>query len=256
MKVMTYNIKFPDAKVKGKKRWPARREAVVRLIKHQRADVVALQEAWKTKAGDWMPFLRQRLPAYASSARLGNAILYKRDRYRLVAQGARQLPHAKCLRYDPTRHYQWVRLEDRRTKKTVYVGNFHATFMQQCGAARRADARNLHRVIKQTRVGTEPIILAGDFNNVPGDGSLKIIGTRQGGIAPYKLRATLAGSHRQPTYNKRWDGKRSNDYRRIDYLFVSGALSVIAHRRETGFFGMGTISPSDHYAVMARVSSR
>ncbi len=255
LRVMSYNIRLNLAS-DGPNVWARRKEVVASMVGFHGADLVGLQEALPEQLAD----LDALLPHFArfgsgrSAERAGeaSAILYRRDRFELLENDTFWLsptpavPGSRGWDAAYERVVTWGRLRDRRTGRIFYHFNTH---LDHAGVeARRQSAAMIVQKIEQVPADT-PVILTGDFNDVPAG-------------EPYKA-ITAAGFHDAFTISRTphlgpastWNAfKAIEPGRRIDFVFVRGPVEVLRHAIfDDKFDGR---FPSDHLPVLAELRLR
>ena len=251
IRVMTFNIRLNLAS-DGPNAWPHRKEAVASMIRFHDADLVGLQEALPEQLRD----LDALLPDYArfgtgrAADLLGehSAILYRRSRFEVLQHDTFWLSETPEVRgskgWDAAyeRIATWGRLRDRRTGATFFHFNTHFDHVGQI--ARRESARLLVQRIAAIAAGS-PLILTGDFNDVPRSDPYRIITTAAFADAFDITR----DPHHGPTST--WNAfKAMEPGRRIDFIFVRPGIAVLRHAILTDTLDGGRF-PSDHFPVVA-----
>ena len=262
LRVMTFNVRY-DTPSDGPNAWPHRRDWVAALIRFHDADVVGVQEALLRQLTD----LDARLPGFArvgvgrADGRTGgefSAILYRADRLEVLDSGTFWLsptpeaPGSKGWDAAIERVATWARFRDRRTGCRHVHLNTHFDHVGE--QARQASARLLRRRLAVLGQGL-PVVVTGDLNSDPGSAAYRILtrDTLTDALAPladafYASRTT----HYGPTST--WTEFRAIEPgRRIDYVLVSPAVTVLAHGilpdSWDGRF------PSDHLPVLAALGT-
>ena len=247
---MTFNIRLNLAS-DGPNAWPHRKEAVASMIRFHDADLVGLQEALPEQLED----LDALLPGYG---RFGvgraadlrgefSAILYRKDRLEILEQDTFWLSEtpevAGSKGWDAAyeRIATWGRVRDRLSGQTFFHFNTHLDHIGQ--QARREGARLLASRMERIAAG-HPLILTGDFNDLAASESNRII-LASGFADAFDVTRC---PHHGPTAT--WNGfKAIETGRRIDFIFVRGAIAVLQHAILSDTFD-GRF-PSDHLPVVA-----
>jgi endonuclease/exonuclease/phosphatase family metal-dependent hydrolase len=253
VRVMTYNIRLNLAS-DGPNAWPHRKEAVAALIEAHRADLVGVQEALPDQLVDLDALLPEhaRFGTGRSAERSGEhtAIFYRRERFDLLEQDTfwlSETPHvAGSKGWDAAyeRIATWGRLRDRRSSSTFYIFNTHFDHVGR--TARRESAKLLAARI-DTIAGSAPVILTGDFNDVPRSEAYETLLA-----SGFKDALNLAGTApRGP--DSTWNSFRAIDPgRRIDFVFVRGPIEVLKHEIDPRTLPDGRF-PSDHLPVVVEI---
>lgn len=254
LNIATYNLRM-NTERDGANAWPQRKELVKSLVRYHDFDILATQEGLPDQIAD--------LDAMHEYAHVGvgrddgkhagehSAIFYKRQRFTLLRAGdfwLSQTPDRPSLGWDATcchRLASWAQLRDRHSGRKFYVFSVH--FDHEGQVARRESAKLMLSKVKQI-AGTAPVIVAGDFNSVPGTEQIATMKT---------LLADAFDISAKPAYGPvgtfnafRIDSPLEE---RIDYIFVSPQVKVLSYATLTdsrhGRF------PSDHLpvAIKARI---
>lgn len=252
LRVMSYNIRL-DLASDGANAWPHRREAVANLIRLREPHVIGLQEALPSQLEDLDVLLPgyQRFGSGRNADLLGEhtAIYYRADRLELQEHATFWLsetpdvPGSRGWDAAYERIATWGRFRDRATG-TEFV-HFNTHFDHVGMVARRESARLIVRTLDEIRAGL-PVVITGDFNDIPTSESNRII--EEAGYADAHGRSVCPPQGPDST----WNGFTAIEPgRRIDFIFVRGEVSVLRHAilpdRPGGRF------PSDHLPVVAEV---
>lgn len=251
LRVMTFNIRLNLAS-DGPNAWPFRKELVASLMND--ADLVGVQEALPDQLRDLDSLLPQfgRFGVGRASDRGGehSAILYRKDRFEVLEQSTFWLSEspetAGSKGWDAAyeRIVTWGKLRDRRTGKVFFHFNTHFDHVGE--RARRESALLLLRRIEEIAGPNPPVIVTGDFNAAPDSEPYRLV--TAGGLRDAFVVSICP--HRGPTST--WNAFRQIEPdRRIDFIFVRGAVDVIDHAILPDSFD-GRF-PSDHLPVVARL---
>ena len=252
LRVMTYNIRLNLAS-DGPNAWPHRKDAVASLVRDHSIDLLGVQEALPDQLAD----LDERLPRLGrfgegrTAQRLGEftAIYYRKDRFDVIDAGTfwlsetPEVPGSKGWDAAYERIVTWGKLRDRQSGATFFYFNTHFDHIGRI--ARRESARLLTARIAQL-AGSSPVIVTGDFNDLP-DGEPYAIITGSG-LSDAML--STRSPHEGPSST--WNGfKAIEPGRRIDFIFTRG-FDVIRHATLSDMID-GQRFPSDHLPVIAEV---
>lgn len=253
-RVMTFNIRLNLAS-DGPNAWPHRREAVASLIRFHDADLLGVQEALPDQLRD----LDERLPGFgrAGSGRDADrggeacAIFYRRARFELLDEETFWLSETPRVAGSKGWDAAYPRIVTRarlRDRATGMVFQYFNTHFDHVGVvARRESARLLAERLSAVR---EPVVVTGDFNDVVTSDAYRIL-TGAG------LRDALLASktpHHGPLST--WNAFRAIEPgRRIDFVFVRGAIDVLRHAILSETLEDGRF-PSDHLPVVAELARR
>lgn len=180
-RLMTYNIRF-DNPDDGLNAWPYRKAHIAQMVKFYGVDLLGLQEALHHQLRNIMNMLDGY--EYIGVTRddgdtLGeySAILYRTARFQLQFTGTfwlSETPDKPSLGWDAAckRVCTWAIFKDRNTGKTFAMFNTHFDHVGK--DARRNSAKLLLNRI--TAIADNlPVIITGDFNMIPTEGTLATI---------------------------------------------------------------------------------
>ena len=260
---MTFNIRYPNPN-DGFNFWPNRKELVASMIQFHDADLIGVQEAFRSQLDE----LTQMLPAYAwvglcrtdgtqnpDPDNEFSAILYRKDRFEVLESQTFWLsPNpsevgSKSWDAALPRIVTWVLLRDKQTQQEWYHFNTHFDHMGK--QARVESARIILQKIKAI-AGNKAVILTGDFNCTPTDLPYRTLTDND-----TRLKDALYASetpHHGPLStwsNFQFPGLPD---RRIDFVFVNDQVHVLKHAILSDSWS-GRF-PSDHLPVVARVSKK
>lgn len=252
IRVASYNIRM-DTPRDSLNAWPHRKENVKALIRYHDFDIIGTQEGFIHQLKGIL-----ELPEYAyfgagrddgKQAGEHSAIIYKKDRFRIVDSGnfwLSETPEKPGLGWDATccnRICSWAKFADKNTEKEFYVFNVH--FDHQGVIARQESGKLMVAKIKEIAKDV-PVICTGDFNSTPETEQIK------------GMSALLNDAYsitKQPPYGPvgttnafRFTAPMKN---RIDYVFVSRQFEVLKYAVLTD--AKNQRYPSDHLPVVADV---
>lgn len=257
-RVMTFNIRYNNPGDSANA-WPHRAEGVGGLIRFHDPDLIGLQEAQRGQLED----LQRLLPGYAwfgqprsdgGPSDEHSAILYRTDRFELLAQGTfwlsetPEVPRSKGWDAALPRIATWGRFRDRASGDTILYLNTH--FDHRGPRARAESARLLKRWLAEN-AGTLPVIMTGDLNTTP---DTEPVAALLDPARPLRLRDAI-GISAEPPYgpHSTWNGFRAVvPGQRIDYVLVGDRLRVLEHGTLAETLD-GVHYPSDHLPVLAEM---
>lgn len=263
LNVMSFNIRLPNPD-DGFNYWPNRKDMAASMIRFYEADLVGVQEAFRSQLDD----LSKLLPPFAWTGVCRtdgtttpnpdnefSAILYRTDRLELLEGSTLWLSEhpdeAGKKGWDAAlpRIVTWGKFRDKSTGKVFFHFNTHFDHMGK--QAREESARLLLNKVLEI-AGAMPVVVTGDFNAQPTDAPIRIV-TDPGN--PHRLADGYFVSqmpHHGPT------GTWTNAFlfpgmpgQRIDYVLVKNGMSVLKHAILSDSWS-GRL-PSDHLPVWARV---
>ncbi len=136
LRVLTFNLRYINPGDKGARTWLARRDQVGQVIREDKADIIGLQEAFRSMLDD----VAARVPGYEEIG-VGRedgktegeyaAILVRKDRFSVVESGTfwlsdtPEIPNSCTWKNRVTRICTWARLQDRNTNRIVNFYNTH-----------------------------------------------------------------------------------------------------------------------------------
>jgi len=250
-KVMTFNLRRRKAS-DGANTWTARRDAARAVIERHQPDLIGTQEGLADQIG----YLEESLPEYdvVGEARFGgrrdefNAILFKKDRFRLLDTGNFWLsdtPHEPASRTWGNlvpRMATWARLQDKDSGGTLFHLNTHLDHLVPSARAKGA------RLIASRIPAREPTVLTGDFNCIQRGGTYRFL---TGARGPGLLDSRWACASPVPRWNATFHNFTGRGLYRIDYVLGRHVLGFASHRvardRFDGRF------PSDHFPVVTEL---
>ena len=266
LRVMSFNLRSGTA-ADGPDRWERRRESLVRTIAAFEPDVLCTQECLAFQAD----YLSKKLRIYDyvgagrdDGKREGEmvAIFIRRERLEVLEQGHFWLSDtpekAGSVGWDAacTRMVTWVKVRTRGDPpEQFYVFNTH---LDHRGTRARIESAWVLRKRMQMIAGSEPIILAGDFNAPPdsaSDGPYRLLRANEGSTgAP--LRDTYRQVHKRVRAHEGtfhgFTGRLTGQ--RIDWILATPHFdclrAAIDHSNSAGRY------PSDHFPVRAELVLR
>jgi len=259
--LMTFNIRYPNPD-DGFNYWPKRKQLVASMIQFHDADIVGLQEAFRSQLAD----IEEMLPTYAwhgvcrtSGDKKPNpdnefsAILYKRERFDLLEGDTFWLSETPDevgkAGWDANlpRIVSWAKFRDKQNDRTFFHFNTH--FDHRGEVAREESAKLLLQQIS-TIADTAPVVVTGDFNAIPESVPYRTIVDENN---PEHLTDAM-GITQMPHHGP--NGSSTNSFlfpgvpgRRIDYIFIKNGVSIMRHAILSDSWS-GRL-PSDHLPVLA-----
>ncbi len=162
-------------------------------------------------------------------------ILWKTSKFAEIDSGWFEVPGSDVIKTS-----SWVLLEDRETRRRVFVVNNHFIAGDKHSRLRLESSRTVLETIESLADGP-PVLIIGDLNAKPG--SRAIAEVEDAGFV--KL-----DQSDQSTYSK--DFKSARGGPRLDYLFCSPVLSYASYTVIDTRLDVGSL-PSDHLPVFARI---
>jgi endonuclease/exonuclease/phosphatase family metal-dependent hydrolase len=255
LRVMTFNIRY-DNPTDSTYAWRARKEMVFGVIRTEDPAIIGLQEVLANQLRD----LKKALPGY-DAAGVGrddgiskgefSPILFKKSLFRIEESSTFWLsetpsvPGSISWNAACTRIVTWAKLRDKITGTTLFFFNTHFDHVSE--EARVRSAQLLLDSIRSI-VGTDPVILTGDFNCTSSDKAYKIL------EAELDDSRTVSGSQEtafQTTFiGFPADLKKSEV---IDHIFLDRGNHFTIKRYNVLLFNLDSKFPSDHLPVILEV---
>jgi endonuclease/exonuclease/phosphatase family metal-dependent hydrolase len=258
---MTFNIRYDDGS-DGPLGWRARRGGVIAAIRAHDPDLLAIQEPNEAQAQD----IAAAMPGWTMFGPAGDEWddvnpprgFFRSDRFTPHDAGMFWLsdtpsePRSISFANDyGPRLCAWAKLHDRAADRDLVFASTHFDTNQESSlpSARVIDAE-LQRI-----GGSDPVILAGDFNAAAGSAAHRVLT----GDAGYRDAWTCAGNadtgvvtfnhfvvpHVAPAVDDVFGNFR------IDWILLRGALTCVSAIVDAAI--PGALPPSDHYPVVARL---
>lgn len=257
MTVMSYNIRY-DNPGDGENAWPNRKDHVAEMMATvYEADVIGVQEALKNQLDD----LQSRMPGYSwvgvgrddgKNAGEFSPIFYNTERAELMATNTfwlSETPHrpgSKSWDAAITRVATWAKFRDRMNEEAFYVINTHFDHVGE--VARVESAKMITQFVNDLEEGL-PVIVTGDFN-IPESSEAYSVLVESARLSDARYQSE--SGHAGPTASfSDWETLRPEESR-IDYIFVSGEISVLTHHIAADRYDERF--PSDHLPVVSEVT--
>ena len=255
LQVMSFNIRYPNPG-DGTHIWQARKNMVVSTIRYHEADLIGLQEAFRTQLDQ----LQQSLPGYEwigvcrtdgtqepNPDNEFSAILYNTNKFRLLESGTFWLSEtpdsAGSKGWDAAlpRITTWGLFEVKESGKKFFHFNTHFDHIGE-----KARIESAHLLVKKVNQMSRdfPVVISGDFNANPETDIYSVLKNAfRDGLSAAEL------PHHGPiaTFtNFIFPGIPGT---RIDYVFVNEGFKVKKHAILAEVWS--GIFPSDHFPVLA-----
>lgn len=259
LNVMTFNIRLDHAG-DGSNNWQYRKDVAAKVVTLYDVDIMGGQEVLNNQLKD----LLERLPGY-SAIGVGrddgidrgefSPLIYKNNRFSEEKSGTFWISEtpdvAGKMGWDAAcnRVASWAILKDKKSGKRIFAINTHLDHMGL--TARREGANLLINKINELANGL-PVVLTGDFNDLPTSDAVKNITdiTKKGSLIDSK---TIASKVSGSDWTFHDFGRLPVDKReRIDYIFVSKQVNVLDY--ETLPDTLNNIFVSDHKPVYTKLS--
>lgn len=251
LKVMTFNVRLPLVQ-DGANAWEHRRDIAAAMLAKEAPEIIATQELHKPQ-GDYFLRRLKRYSWFGIDRRGGHAdehmgIFYRRDRLAVVKLGnfwlsdTPQVPGSISWGHPYPRMVTWGLFESKADGREFYVLNTHFPYRPEDSEAREKAARLIASWIATLRPDA-PIILLGDFNDVPGSAAHSALAA----ILSDAWNAAPAKSGPDETFHT-FTGKAD---RRIDWILFRGFRARSARTLTNNRSGR---YPSDHFPVVATLA--
>ncbi|MEO5915537.1 MAG: endonuclease/exonuclease/phosphatase family protein [Luteolibacter sp.] len=257
VRALTFNLRYINPGDTEARTWTARRDQVGQVIRDAKADVIGVQEAFRSMLDD----VAERVPGYEEIG-VGRedgktkgeyaAILVRKERFKVLESGTfwlsdtPEIPNSRTWKNRVTRICTWAELQDQATSRVIYVYNTHLDHESQ-EAREKGVGLILEHVAARTP-GT-PFIITGDFNAAEDNPAIeKVKASPFHPIDTWRELNPAVPAAESGTMSQ-FTGAR--DTAKIDYIFVpAGTRLVDAEIIRTNVDG---IYPSDHYPVRASI---
>jgi endonuclease/exonuclease/phosphatase family metal-dependent hydrolase len=252
--VGSFNIRYDNPGDTGNL-WVNRSPICASLIRFHGFDILGTQEGLKNQLED----LQKQLPEYeyygigrddGQSKGEHSAIFIRKERFRVLDKGdfwLSETPEKPGPGWDANlnRICSWLKLEDKKLKKTYYVFNVH--YDHQGIKARVESSKLILQKIKNI-AGNKEVILTGDFNgNHQSEWYLEI---EKSDKLKDVLFLTSNAYRNTGSFNSFKQNNPSKDV--IDHIFVTKGFKVKRYGILTDTYH-GKY-PSDHYPVLAELA--
>lgn len=228
MKIMTFNLRFENDR-DGENGWRYRRELVVEVIRHQAPTVLGTQEGTLNQ----LIYLERHLSDYTihvPSHRVLDeksqypTLFYRSDRFEAIEKGEFWLSETPSVHLSKDWDSAFPRMmsyglfEDRQTGKRLWVA---VTHLDHVGVeARQRQAELIRRWVRELK---GPVILMGDFNDVPNSAVHRILTSDETGLRDTWQLAGRAEGEDSMTHH---DFHGLPQKTRMDWIVISGHFRV------------------------------
>lgn len=258
-RVLSFNIRYPNPQ-DGFNYWPNRKEMVASVIQFYEADIIGLQEAFRSQLDDlttalkdytWFGLCRTDGSINPDPDNEFSAILYRKSRFELLEGNTFWLsptPNeigSKGWDASLPRIVTWAKFKDKENNQVFFQFNTH--FDHRGIKAREESAKLLLKSIAKIAQNA-PIVITGDFN-VNDTSNVYQILTNQDDSE--RLTDAIKVS-RLPHHGPRASWTNSFQFpgvpgRRIDFIFIKNDIKVLKHAILSDSWS-GRL-PSDHLPV-------
>lgn len=249
LNVLTLNLR-KETEEDGQNNWPVRVGLVVRLIGEIRPHLIGTQEGRRPQIYE----LLDALDDYGIAdhhrdwdpGRFYPCIFYRRDSLEVLDSGDRWLSETPEIHASKSwgsaypRLATWARCRARHAGRDFF---FACTHMDHVSAeARCGQARVLRGLLEEKNPDWLPVILVGDFNDVPGSAPYQTLAS--------SLKDVWLDTHSRPAGEGTWHGFSGKAQKgRLDWILASQDVQTLEVRiLRTSYEGR---YPSDHFPVSA-----
>lgn len=255
----------------GEHAWPFRRDAVVKYLQSLNCDIICVQEALMHMVLELSSGLGPSWSHYAVGRNDGktsgesSAILYRNDRWEHCISDTFWLseqpetPGSRSWGSACVRICSWVLLRHRGSGKLGAFFNAHLDHVSS--EARENSLRLINSKIHHVCSSGIPFALAGDFNMVPSDPTMKVLLSSSLPLSsphfPCPMRwapqhcsdpsVALVAMQHPPTFT----GFYGEASAVIDYIFVRPSITVVSYRLLNN--RVATTMLSDHVPIEAQL---
>lgn len=252
VKVMTFNLRR-NKESDGPNAWHQRKDAAVEVIRRHGPDLLGTQEGLEHQIGH----IASNFPEYGvlGEARLGgrsdefNAILYRKDRFRVLGTGnfwlsdTPDVPGSRTWGNLVPRMATWARLEDKDTGLPLHHVNTHLDHLIPSARVKGA------RLIQSRLPQDVPVVVTGDFNALQRGGTYRFLTGAHGAGLTDSRWASMG------TVATRWNATfhhfTGRGLYRIDYILGRNVASFANHT--TVRDRVDGKLPSDHFPVVTEM---
>jgi endonuclease/exonuclease/phosphatase family metal-dependent hydrolase len=255
IRVLSFNIRCGYCEPSDSiNHWSRRKALVVQTIEGSKADIIGLQEAEKFQVLD----LVNAMPQYewygigrddGGSGEM-NAVLIKKSRFSIETKQTIHLsptPQIVSQGWDAAykRTLTKLRLRDLSNGKSLNYFNSH---FDHIGKLARLNSAILI-IDEAKKLGPEPLILTGDFNDRPGFDGYKVLSSM---LLDTALTSKTPSKGGDITFNG--FGRDLQAGNKIDYIFASPHYETKSHEIITKLYDGNY--PSDHFAILSIIQLR
>jgi endonuclease/exonuclease/phosphatase family metal-dependent hydrolase len=260
LRVLTFNLRYINSGDTGERTWTARRDQVGQVIRDAKADLIGVQEAFRSMLDD----VEERVPGYQEIG-VGRedgktkgeyaAILISKDRFDVLESGTFWLsdtpdvPNSKTWKNRVTRVCTWAKLKERSGSRVFYFYNTHMDHESQEAREKGADQILAHLGARQPAA---PFVITGDFNATEDNPAIARI--KASPLHPVDVWRELNPTVPPADSGTISDFTGARTASKIDYIFVPAGThlidSEIIRSNIDGHY------PSDHYPVRASFELR
>lgn len=259
-KVMTFNIRY-STKSDGINSWDNRKEKAIQMIWDNEVDILGVQEALHSQVKD----LEKGLEGYEwmgvgrdDGIEKGeySPIFYNARKFSEVGSGYFWLSESpmeagsKGWDASYTRIATWAKLKDNRTGTVIFVLNTHFDHVGH-NARRESVKLIMQKLNVYTKKDKFPIIVTGDFNNVPHSEEIQYLKDTNNPLHLTDAR-DVSPNVSGPEWTFHDFGRTPiQDRPLLDYVFVKNNISVLNYEVIEG--NLGNMWVSDHCPVLVTV---
>lgn len=263
IRVMTYNIRLLH-QGDGINYWDHRRPHLTNLIRYHEADIIGVQEAFRSQLDNittdlpqynWFGVCRTNGSLTPQPDNEFSAILYNRDRFQLLDGNTLWLSETPnkigSVGWDAAlpRIVTWAKFRDKINDEIFYHFNTHFDHIGE--TARYESALLILKKIKEI-AGNAPVVLTGDFNCSQSERPYLALTDTTRSYYFKDAFATSTDLHYGPiaTFAPDFLITGLTD-RRIDFIFTRNNIAVRKHGILSD--SMNGRLPSDHLPVLAEI---
>lgn len=249
LSVLTMNLRH-ETEADGSNNWPNRKELVARLIRETAPHLFGTQEGRRPQ----IEGLHALLNGFVLSDRHRNwdperyypCIFFRPDSLELVDSGDRWLSETPLVHASKSwgsafpRLVTWAYFRTTENPVEFLFACAHLDHLEP--RAREGQAQVLAGLLREVNPDSRPIVLVGDFNDLPGSAPYEV-------LTAFLRDALLEGNPSQAQVHT-WHGfKGKGEVGRLDWILVSREVKVCeAEILRTSY---GDAYPSDHFPVRA-----
>lgn len=255
LRVMSFNIRY-DNPGDGENAWSVRKDLLINQVRFYEPDIMGIQEGLSHQVyyiDDKINYLGYVGVGRDDGKEKGefSALFYNKMRFNVKESNTfwlSETPEKISVGWNASmeRICTYALLENKETQEKFWVFNTH--FDHRGKEARENSAKLILEQIEKLNKDAYPVILMGDFNALPESNTIQTV---LGKLKDSKSISEIPTMGPEGTYNN-FDILHKLE-RRIDYIFVSGGVSVRKYAVLSNVISQKFTS--DHLAVFVEIDA-